>query len=312
MSLRSFIFFFFVSLPFFSFSQQSINVAKLKTHVRYLSSEKLHGRLTGSQDELTAAYYISKNFKSLGLIPKGNLSSYYYSYKFKQPQFKGDTVGGKQISGINVAAFLDNHCDKTIIISAHFDHLGMFKNEQGLLKAYPGANDNASGVAGLLELARYFTFNKKKEQFNILFVAFSGHEQGHIGAKLFSEQPTIDLNTVSFLIDLDMIGAMDRSSQLFVLGADHFTDMNELIGNTKTDLNVQKKGMGYMSTDIEPFVKKNVKCITFSTGINSDHHQLSDELKKLNFEGEKKVLDYLLMLISKLEEMPDYKCKQKQ
>ncbi|MBL7890587.1 MAG: M28 family peptidase, partial [Bacteroidia bacterium] len=307
-----FIFFFFVSLPFFSFSQQSINVAKLKTHVRYLSSEKLHGRLTGSQDELTAAYYISKNFKSLGLIPKGNLSSYYYSYKFKQPQFKGDTVGGKLISGINVAAFLDNHCDKTIIISAHFDHLGMFKNEQGLLKAYPGANDNASGVAGLLELARYFTSNKKKEQFNILFVAFSGHEQGHVGAKLFCEQPTIDLNTISFMVDLDMIGAMNAQSQLFVLGLEHFKDMNDLIVNSKTELNIQKEGMINMTRDTEPFLKKNIKCITFSTGINSDHHQLSDELKKLNFEGEKKALDYLLMLISKLEEMPDYKCKQKQ
>lgn len=209
-------------------------------------------------------------------------------------------------------AFLDNHCDKTVIISAHFDHLGMFMNEQGILKAYPGANDNASGVAGLLELARYFTLNKKKEQFNILFVAFSGHEQGQIGAKRFSEQPTIDLNTVSFMIDLDMIGAMDEKLQLFVIGTDDFKNMNELIENTKTELNVQKKQLSYMSTCIEPFLKKNIKGITFSTGINSDHHQLTDELKKLNFEGEKKVLDYLLILISKLEEMPQYKCKQKQ
>lgn len=312
MSLRFYIFFFLILFSDFSFSQQSINVAKLKTHVRYLSSDKLHGRVTGSQDELTAAYYISKSFKSLGLVPKGNLSSYYYSYKFKQPLFKGDTVGGKLISGINVVGFLDNHCDKTIIISAHYDHLGMIKNDQGLQKAYLGVNDNASGVAGLLELARYFSLNKKKEQFNILFIAFSGHEQGQMGAKHFCEQPTIDLNNIAFMIDLETIGALDQKSQLFVIGAEQFKDLDELLGSIPSDLKICKKDPAYLSTGISPFLKKRIKCAAFSTGLISDEQLLADDFKKLNFEGEKKVLDYLLILITKLEEIPQYKCKLKQ
>jgi hypothetical protein len=149
-------------------SAQQINVTKLKTHVNFLSNKKLKGRLTGSQQELAAANYIAKNLKSFGLIPKGNISSYYYSYKFKQARFEGDTVGGKFVSGINVVAYLDNHCDSTIIISAHYDHLGLTEGQSAY---YPGANDNASGVAALVELARYFSFNKRKEKFNILFVS---------------------------------------------------------------------------------------------------------------------------------------------
>src|SRR5258708_23736836 len=111
---------------------QQINLVKIKTHIKFLTSDKLKGRETGSQEELTAANYIAKSFKSCGLQPKGNISSYFYSFKFKKPKDKSDTIGGETISAIDVAGYLDNGAVYTIIIGAHYDHLRMGMDHNSL------------------------------------------------------------------------------------------------------------------------------------------------------------------------------------
>ena len=122
---KGFVFsFLFYILIHFSFGQQ-INIANLKKHIKYLASDKLKGRGTGTQDELTAANYIRTNFSKLKLEPKGNLNSYYYSFKFNKPKDKQDTVGGKLVSAIDVVGYLDNGAENTIVIGAHYDHLGL-------------------------------------------------------------------------------------------------------------------------------------------------------------------------------------------
>lgn len=301
--MRIFISFFCIVLSI-SVCAQQINVAKLKTHVNFLSNKKLKGRLTGSQQELTAANYIAKNLKSFGLIPKGNISSYYYSYKFKQARFAGDTVGGKLVSGINVVAYLDNHCDSTIIISAHYDHLGLTADQNSY---YPGANDNASGVAALIELARYFTFNKRKEKFNILFVCFSGHEQGFVGSKSFCEKPTIDFPTVKFHVNLDKLGLLDNvTNNLFVDGL-------EKISGAENVLNVAGFKKNYLLnelSDASAFKSFIFPTIQISTGNSLEENPLKDELKKLNFEGEKKVIIFITKLIEKQEEISCCTCQK--
>jgi hypothetical protein len=288
-----------------SVSAQQINVAKLKTHVNYLSNKKLKGRLTGSQQELTAANYIAKNLKSFGLIPKGNISSYYYSYKFKQARFVGDTLGGKLVSGINVVAYLDNHCDSTIILSAHYDHLGLTDDQTAY---YPGANDNASGVAALIELARYFSFNKRKEKFNILFVCFSGHEQGFVGSKSFCEKPTIDFSYVKFHFNLDKLGSLDNSTNnLFVEGLEKISGAESVL----IDASFKKKDLPIAPSDASVFKNLTFPTIQISTGNSQEENPLKDEVKKLNFEGEKRVIIFITKLIEKQDEISCCTCQKK-
>jgi|GEM_PF-7083193 hypothetical protein len=286
-------------------SAQQINVAKLKTHVNYLSNKKLKGRLTGSQQELTAANYIAKNLKSFGLIPKGNISSYYYSYKFKQARFGGDTVGGKLVSGINVVAYLDNHCDSTVIISANYDHLGLTADQTAY---YPGANDNASGVAALIELARYFSFNKRKEKFNILFVCFSGHEQSFVGSKSFCEKPTIDFSTVKFHINLDKLGLLNHSTNnLFFEGLEKISEAKNVLNETDFNMN----DLPNVLSDASAFKRFFFPTIRISTVNNVEDNPLKDEVKMLNFEGEKKVILFITKLIEKQEAISCCTCQKK-
>ena len=152
----------------FLFSQQ-INADNLKLHIKYLSSDKLKGRATGSQEELTAANYIAKNFSKMKLEMKGNISSYFYSFSFKKPKSPHDTIGGTTVQGLNVVSYLDNQAENTVVIGAHYDHLGLGKDHNSLEansegKIHNGADDNASGTAGVLELARYFSQNNRKEK----------------------------------------------------------------------------------------------------------------------------------------------------
>lgn len=288
-----------------SVSSQQINVAKLKTHVNYLSNKKLKGRLTGSQQELTAANYIAKNLKSFGLIPKGNISSYYYSYKFKQVRFVGDTIGGKLVSGINVVAYLDNHCDSTVIISAHYDHLGLTANQTAY---YPGANDNASGVAALIELARCFSFNKRKEKFNMLFVCFSGHEQGFVGSKSFCEKPTVDFSTIKFHVNLDKLGSLDNATNnLFFTGLEKKMEVENVLKETE----FKENDLPTKLSDASAFYSSAIPTLTISTEKNASDNPLKDEVKKLNFEGEKKVITFIAKLIEKQEETSNCTCQKK-
>ncbi|MBK7182756.1 MAG: M28 family peptidase [Bacteroidetes bacterium] len=301
--MRFFLFFFSIVFSI-SVCAQQINVAKLKAHVNFLSNKKLKGRLTGSQQELTAANYIAKNLKSFGLIPKGNISSYYYSYKFKQARFAGDTVGGKLVSGINVVAYLDNHCDSTIIISAHYDHLGLTTDQTSY---YPGANDNASGVAALIELARHFSLNKRKEKFNILFICFSGHEQDFVGSKSFSEKPTIDFSFVKFHLNLDKLGSLDNArNNLFFEGLDKIS----VAENVLNEVGFKKNDLPISTSDASAFKNYSFPTVLISTGNNGENNPLKDEVKKLNFEGEKKVMIFITKLIEKQEEVSCCTCQK--
>lgn len=292
--------FLFLLCTFFSFAQPQISIPKLKTHVKYLASPKLKGRLAGSQQELTAANYIAKNFKTLGLIPKGNIASYFYSFKYKPSRFEGDTVGGKPVSSINVVGFLDNFSDSTIIVCAHYDHLGT----DGTL-VYCGADDNASGVAGLLELARYYSVNKRREPYNFLFICFSAKEQGAYGSVAFCEKPGIDLSKVSCVIDLDAVGRLNKEKGFEIYGTNTSKNWGTVLPDSGLKTNLY--GSTEPLSDASSFVLHNVPAIKITTGKNSETHTTKDDDKKVNFEGEKQLLDIVVQIINKTQELPKFK-----
>ncbi len=293
----------------FTYAQQ-INVVKIKTHIKFLASDKLKGRGTASQQELTAANYIAKNFKSCGLQPKGNISSYYYSFKFKKPKDARDTVGGEMISAIDVVGYLDNGAENTVVIGGHFDHLGMGMDHNSLDanpegKIHNGADDNASGTAGVIELARYFSENQRKEKFNFLFICFSGEELGLFGSKKYCENPTIDFSKVNYMINMDMIGRLnDSTKKIIIYGVGTAPDWVPMIDKIPSNFSIKKDSAGIGPSDQTSFYLKNIPVLHFFTGQHADYHKPTDDINKINFAGEKKVLEYIVKIIEETEKIP--------
>ena len=274
----------------------------------------LKGRGTGTEDEIKAAKFIAKNFKKLGLLPKGNAAnSFLYTFDFKvNYENPHDTATRAMVArnGTDVVGFLDNTAQYTIVIGAHYDHLGLGYDHNSLDpepegKIHNGADDNASGVAGVLQLAKILTTNNKVENYNFLFICFSGEELGLFGSKKYCENPTIDLTTVNFMINMDMIGRLNESTKkLLIYGVGTAPDFVPLLDGIQSKLYVIKDSSGVGPSDQTSFYLKDIPVLHFFTGQHSDYHKPSDDANKINFEGEKEVLALILEVIEKTNNLP--------
>jgi Zn-dependent M28 family amino/carboxypeptidase len=289
---------------------QEISVDRLKKDITYLASDKLKGRGTGTKGEKKSASYIAAEFKKTGLLPKGT-SGYYFPFTFKHKTDPKDSAS-KTITrkGKDVVGYLDNGAAMTVVIGAHYDHLGLGHDHNSLdanpqKKIHNGADDNASGVAGVLELARYYAGNGVKEKVNFLFICFSGEELGLIGSKKFCENPTIDLKTVDFMINMDMIGRLNDSTKALVIyGVGTAPDWVPMIDHMKTVFHIKKDSSGIGPSDQTSFYLKEIPVLHFFTGQHSDYHKPSDDVEKINFDGEKMVLEYITLIIEQASEKP--------
>jgi hypothetical protein len=288
----------------FGAAAQTFETASLRRHITFLASDDLEGRGTASLGEIRAANYIADHFKSLGLKPAGTGDSYF------QPFEVSFAIEGKAhlMTGRNVVALLDNGAAKTIVIGAHYDHLG--KGFQGSSLSpdsknmiHNGADDNASGTTGVMELARYFAENNVKEKHNYLFIAFSGEELGLIGSKHFTEKPTIPLASMSAMINMDMIGRLDETKGMIVSGWGTSPVWGKLIPDLAKKQNlkytVDLSGVG--ASDHTSFYLKNIPVVQFFTGAHGDYHKISDDPDKINYEGEARILALIAGLLTKLD-----------
>ena len=190
-------------MGFQGFAQEAVLKA-MKADVTYLASDELEGRQTGTKGEKKAAKYISKRFRSMGVEAAGE-KKYYQHFAVKpryNPHAKVQADTSKAIKGRNVLGFVDNGADKTIVIGAHYDHLGygdegsLYEGEKAI---HNGADDNASGVAVVLQLAEMLKSGKYTNN-NYLFMAFSGEEKGLWGSAWYAKNPTIELESVNYMI----------------------------------------------------------------------------------------------------------------
>lgn len=299
---------------FFSFTYaQSISLKQLKADITYLSSDQQKGRATGSEEEKTIAAFISNRFKENGLQPKGKDSSFLYPFYFLKSHHNIDVPNGEERSGINVIGYLNNEAENTIIIGAHYDHLGLGEDGNSLQpdakgQIHNGADDNASGTAGVLALATYFTQNKHKEKFNFLFICFSGEELGLIGSKKYCEDPTLDFSTINYMINLDMIGRLnDTTKKLMINGVGTAKEWVPLLNELPGNFRIKKDSSGIGPSDQTSFYLKNIPVLHFFTGQHTDYHKPSDDVEKINFEGEREIVQYIVRLIEKTEALPKLK-----
>ena len=288
-----------------------INVKHIKKDISYLASDKLKGRGTSSAEEKIAATYIASSFKKSGLVPKGN-DSYLYNFVFKKNSNPHDTslVNIPERKGINVIGFLDNSAVNTIVIGAHYDHLGLGHDHNSLDanpedKIHNGADDNASGTSGVLALAKYFSENNVKENYNFLFICFSGEELGLLGSKKWCDNPTIDLTKINYMINMDMIGRLnDSTKKLLIYGVGTSPTWVPLLEKTNAYFSIKMDSSGIGPSDQTSFYLKDIPVLHFFTGQHSDYHKPTDDVEKINLAGEKKVLEYIVDLINQTNSLP--------
>jgi Zn-dependent M28 family amino/carboxypeptidase len=166
-----------------------------------------------------------------------------------------------------------------------------------------GADDNASGTAALLELAKLIKKTKSPKN-NYLFVAFSGEELGLYGSKYFVENPTISLEKVNYMINMDMVGRLNDSSKTITVGGFGTSpSWNEILyGVKKPGFNIKVDSSGTGPSDHTSFYRKNIPVLFFFTGLHSDYHRPSDDAEKINYTGELQILNFINSIVIKSQD----------
>lgn len=297
----------------FSIHAQRINPDHIYNHIEFLASDYLKGRATGTEGEIKAARYIARRFGQFGLKPLGTDGFIYtFDYKITNNPHGDDTTtaGGERMEAADVVGFIDNGAQYTVVIGAHYDHLGLGHDHNSLEanpegKIHNGADDNASGTSGLIELARYFSENGIKEKYNFLFIAFSGEELGLIGSKKWCENPTLPLGEINYMLNMDMIGRLnDSTKKLVIYGIGTSSEWKDAIDKTNNYFSVKYDSSGIGPSDQTSFYLKDIPVLHFFTGQHSDYHKPSDDIEKINVDGEVKVLELMIDIIGVLDDKP--------
>lgn len=199
----------------------------------------------------------------------------------------------------NIVGYINNGAASTVIIGAHYDHLGYGSDRNALdtgTVIHNGADDNASGTAALIELARMLKQKSPKNN-NYLFISFSGEELGLHGSRYWLEHPTMKI-TPSYMINMDMVGRYDSSRKLHIGGYGTSPAWSGIFKTTiYPGLLVKFDSSGTGPSDHASFYRKDIPVLFFFTGTHSDYHKATDDAAKLNFNGQKEIVKYVCNII---------------
>jgi hypothetical protein len=291
---------------FISCKQEKYDRRMLKD-ITFLANDKLEGRATGSEGEKIASEYIAKRFKQLGLAPKGS-DGYFQSFSFKpkkdphsEVKFT-ETTSDSIVTGRNVIGFIDNNMENTVIIGAHYDHLG-YGDEGSLHRGekaiHNGADDNASGVSVMLNLADKLKNTNTNN--NYLLMAFSGEEMGLLGSNYFVKNATIDTKKVNYMINMDMVGRL-KNSTLAIYGTGTSPIWSQTINSLNSDFKLIEKESGVGPSDHTSFYLNDIPVLHFFTGQHENYHKPSDDAELLNYDGMYQISEYIYAIISDLND----------
>lgn len=282
-------------------------VDNLKKHIIYLSSDSLEGRFVQSKGADLAAHYIANYFQNLNLeFIQSKTFEQVFSYTYKSnPHNLNASKDSIILTGKNIIGFLNNNAKKNIVIGAHYDHIG--KNEHlnstqpnsvGLI--HNGADDNASGVAMVLELANYLKNNDVTEDVNYIFICFSGEEDGLKGSHFFVENFNHIQNPISVMINYDMIGRMNLNNTLQIGGVGTSQIFEKLLKNSIKTFHYKIDSSGIGPSDHTSFYLKNIPVLFCSTGSHSDYHKPTDDEELINYSGLDMIFNFSKILIDSL------------
>jgi aminopeptidase YwaD len=199
----------------------------------------------------------------------------------------------------NVVGLIDNGAASTVVIGAHYDHLGFGEDANALDTAsiiHNGADDNASGTAAMIELARLLKVSPNKKN-NYLFIAFSGEELGLYGSKYWLENPTTN-TPINYMLNMDMVGRYDDARKLTIGGFGTSPIWaNVLTSTTDKSLLIKFDTTGSGPSDHAAFYRKDIPVLFFFTGIHGDYHKATDDWDKVNYDGELKIVKFVHRLV---------------
>ena len=296
--------------------------------IRYLASDRLEGRGSGSAGNDSAAAYIARRFAALRLQPvvpapsvgcgptpsapassSPSCAPSYYQYFPARPA--AHATAGSTLSTSNVVALLPG-ADPTlrneyVILGAHFDHLG--RSTMGALDPESGtavrngADDNASGTATVLELARLLSAHPTRR--SILFVTFSGEELGLLGSQYFVQHSPVPLTRVSAMLNFDMVGRL-REDKLIVYGVATAAELPEILSsaNVAPALRVSAIGDGFGPSDHSSFYAKDLPVLHFFTDLHDDYHRASDDADRVNAAGAARIIDFADRVVRAIADRP--------
>ncbi len=257
---------------------QSVDSLQLMKDVKILSSDKMEGRKTGTRGNRRAQFYIKKRFEQAGLKKMYNTYEQPFFFKYK----------GKKIMGTNLLGYVKGQLDSWIVISAHYDHLGIARPPIDGDSIYNGADDNASGVAGLLALAKYFENHPPKH--SLLFIAFDGEEEGLQGAKAFVSNSKDFLKKVKLNVNMDMISHSEKK-ELYACGTHQFPQLKPFLESAGEKSKIKllfghdRKEEGSdnwtFQSDQGAFYKAGIPFIYYGVEDHPDYHQVSDSFETI-------------------------------
>jgi len=294
----------FFSILFFSIminAQNRIKAETFYTHDKYLSSDKMQGRFPGTKGNNDAAAYIAKYFKKYGL--KKFNDNYFQSFslfvKEGLNKVKSDSVKTQ-----NVVGYIEGSDEKLknefIVIGAHYDHWGWGGKNSGSKKKdtiaiHNGADDNASGVSALLCIAEELSKAAVKPKRSIIFISFSGEEEGLLGSKYFVAHLPVEKSAVKVMLNMDMVGRLNEEKQIYMGGAGTFPDgvslMKKLGENSGLNPVIHAGEVG--GSDHVSFYKSSISVIGFHTGGHPQYHTPEDDIDLINIEGGALVAKYI-------------------
>lgn len=213
------------------------------------------------------------------------------------------SIEQKNRTSKNVVGYLDNNAQYTVVIGAHFDHLGYGEDGNSMIRGgepaiHNGADDNASGTASMIELAFQLKGNKARH-YNYLFIGFSAEELGLNGSKYFVDHPTIPLTNVNYMINMDMVGRMNDSTKTITVGGYGTSPswQNLISSVKKKTFNIKIDSSGTGPSDHTSFYRKDIPVLFFFTGLHTDYHKPSDDADKINYIGMAQIIRFIQEMI---------------
>lgn len=287
----------------------STDAARIQRDIAFLADGRLEGRETGKPGNDSAAAYIARRHASLGLRPMAD-GSYLQRFTARSAQMAHD---GRPdgVPTQNVVAMVPGSDPvlrhQYVVIGAHFDHLGRSSN--GALDPelknviHNGADDNASGTAAVMELARLFAAHPAKR--TIVFASFTGEELGLLGSQWFVEHAPVAVDSIAAMVNFDMVGRL-KNDKLIVYGVATATELPAIVdsANVSPKLAISAVGDGFGPSDHSSFYTKGIPVLHFFTDLHDDYHRASDDVEKINALGEARVVALAERVVRSVADRP--------
>jgi hypothetical protein len=273
---------------------------RLEKHVYTLADDSLKGRKAGSADAQKAAAYIVKQWEEIG-IKSYNENTYYQPFNNQYQNLIGVLEGSDPV--------LKN---EYIVVGAHYDHLG-YKIVDGDTVIYNGADDNASGVATLIELSRRLKDIQPQLSRSIIFIAFDAEELGLYGSTHFANNPIVPIEQIKLMFSVDMVGWHRTSGYVKYLGSGTIAGGNKIL----TDKTLIPEGLHvvtkkfensiFTATDTEGFAQKGIPTLAVFTGLKSPYHKPEDDADLIDYEGMTLITEHLVNVVRAVSQSPDFR-----